>query len=1445
MKFSLLRSLVFLIFFLCAPRVVNAAFEHAEARHTHPIGLTPDGTRLLAVDSVNARLSVFDVSGTGAPVRVADIPTGLEPVSVRARTNDEVWVVNELSDSVSVISLSQGVVLATLSAADEPADVVFAQGKAFVTCARSNSLHIFDVTTRNLVATIPLEGLYPRALTVSADGSKVYAAFLDSGNRTTILPKSAAPPQPAPSNSSLPAPPQTALIVPSDDSRVSHFTLDHDVVEIDANNHSILGYASGVGTTLFDLAFRPGSGDLWVGNTEAFNLIRFEPNLRGRFAANRLTRIAAGTGDVMAFDLNPGIDYDTLPNPAAQATALAQPTALAFSGDGNTLWIAAFASDRIAKLNAADASVQTRADLRIGADTSSAAMRGPRGLALDESGARLFVLNKLSHTVSVVSTETLAILHEIPISAVNRMPASVKAGRGYLFDARLSGNGTVSCGTCHFDADRDGLAWDLGDPGGEMMTVLGANLSVHDNTLRPRVMHPMKGPMATQTLRGMQDGAPFHWRGDRATLADFNPTFDLLMGGEEIDAEDMDDLTSYLLSIVLHPNPNRNSDRSLPSSFGGSNPVTGRDLYNNHNKSHCVVCHLLPKGTDNNIDLPQEVGSIQPLKTPPLRTVYQRLFYNPRAGGESLSGFGMLHDGTGFVLPIVHPYVLDNLNLAELKHVTAFIQCFDTGVAAAVGMSTTVNVTNRDSSVVETSITLLENRAAANPADCDVIVRGKVGGQEKLYQLNPGPKTYRGEKATDGTLTRAALLAQLNGNDSVTFLATLPGAGARLSVDEDEDDFLNGDDPNPGLKDGLPEITQEPDDRAAPPGANISLAVQAEGLGLTYQWYQGTALIPNATEATLSFTGVTISDAGNYSVKVQNVSGFVMSRVIKLEVYPAPEITVDPVSLNVKEDLNATFSVTATGTGLTYQWWRGVTAVGGATGRTLTLNGVSAADVGEYYVVVSNGAGSATSQAVTLNVQLKPVMNPLDLSHAIIGQDYTDTISASHNPTRFTITGLPTGLKYDAATGAISGRPTVSKSYLVKASASNEAGSGLQVTQELIVEPFPAHLIGSFDGVLPRHPDRNDNLGGRLKLTVAKTGAYSGKLTSGAVSYSFRGALNVLPDVSPEAQLFVKRKGKSDLKITFALGRDTRTLTGTLEEDGIILPLTARLPDAQLTRFTGNYTLALKLKAEDTENKPHIPQGYGHGAFKVSTKGAAAGVIYLADGTKMTFATPVSEGGYLPFHALLYSKTGSAQGLLKIGADAAHRLADGSEVSWFKKTQVRFSRLYPETFGPLSLDVIGGPYTIPAATGIAMNLVAGAGNARLVFTQGGASDPTTRLNLESLEIKPGSPAKLGLPVTNPGLIKLTVTPGKGTSFSAGSTGLFKGSFTLSDTDTSITPNKVLKRTATFSGTIVDDGTTVKGYGFFILAQMPTAEPKTTGKISPQLSGSVLLEASRP
>src|SRR5882762_5829571 len=120
-------------------------FVHFESGHVHPLAMTPDGTRLLAVETPDSRVGVFDLTGA-APVRIADIPVGLEPVSVAVKGNGEAWVVNQLSDDVSIINLSTLHVRATLKVGDEPSDVVFAGTplRAWVSVSQEDAIKLYD-----------------------------------------------------------------------------------------------------------------------------------------------------------------------------------------------------------------------------------------------------------------------------------------------------------------------------------------------------------------------------------------------------------------------------------------------------------------------------------------------------------------------------------------------------------------------------------------------------------------------------------------------------------------------------------------------------------------------------------------------------------------------------------------------------------------------------------------------------------------------------------------------------------------------------------------------------------------------------------------------------------------------------------------------------------------------------------------------------------------------------------------------------------------------------------------------------------------------------------------------------------------------------------------------------------------------------------------------------
>lgn len=774
-----------------------SSYVNFEGSQTNPLRISSDGSRLFAVNTADARLSVFDLSIPADPQLIAEIAVGLEPVSVFPRSNDEAWVVNQVSDSISVVSVSRGIVTDTIYVKDEPADLVFVANKAFVTASRSNQVRVFDATTHQLLKSISLFGENPRALAISPDSSKVYAAFALSGNRTTIIPADNSPAAQPPTNPNLPPAPHEGLIVDANDPQwnpgfIKYSMPDNDVVEIDAQSLSVIRYFSGVGTINLGLAVRPTTGDLYVGNTQARNLTQFEPNLRGHFADNRITRILMPGGATTAFDLNPSIDYAVLPNSQAKAVALAQPTAMLFEPTGNFLYVAAFGTDRVARMDV-NGTVLSR--IEIGPSAAAAVnprtKRGPRGLALSASGQQLYVSNRISNTISVVDTASNSVVKELAVGSFDPTPTVIKTGRGFLYDAKLSGNGTASCATCHIDSDMDLLAWDLGNPGGSMQSVASPAGTFQ--------MHPMKGPMTTQSLRGLKGLEPLHWRGDRASFLDFNSAFDSLMGGTTLSSADMVAYNEFINTLQFQPNPNQNLDRTLPSTIAGGNPSAGRNTFLNEafaSNITCNTCHTANPGPGTNrVILPGALlDEQQDFKVPQLRNIYQKLNFNNTAGGASIGGYGILHDGSVSSLfsflsnPLFQRFSTDTVRKTNLG---AFLLCFDTGMAPAVGYARTITGSNVNNTAVSSEWAMLEGQAAAG--NIDLIVKGTVNGQRMGLVYRAGTNDYQSDRTGVGVKTKAQLRSSLAGGDVMTVMGVPRGSGVRMGIDRNLDGILDGD----------------------------------------------------------------------------------------------------------------------------------------------------------------------------------------------------------------------------------------------------------------------------------------------------------------------------------------------------------------------------------------------------------------------------------------------------------------------------------------------------------------------------------------------------------------------------------------------------------------------------------------------------------------------------
>jgi len=124
----------------------------------------------------------------------------------------------------------------------------------------------------------------------------------------------------------------------------------------------------------------------------------------------------------------------------------------------------------------------------------------------------------------------------------------------------------------------------------------------------------------------------------------------------------------------------------------------------------------------------------------------------------------------------------------------------------------------------------------------------------------------------------------------------------------------------------------------------------------------------------------------------------------------APSITTQPAAATVTAGASASFSVTASGSSLTYQWYKDSAAISGATSATYTISSTSSTDAGTYYVVVSNSAGSVTSSSATLTV------NTATAADCSTGT-YTENVVCSVDAFKATLTASQlSGVQYSEST---------------------------------------------------------------------------------------------------------------------------------------------------------------------------------------------------------------------------------------------------------------------------------------------------------------------------------------------------------------------------------------------------------------------------------------------
>jgi hypothetical protein len=197
--------------------------------------------------------------------------------------------------------------------------------------------------------------------------------------------------------------------------------------------------------------------------------------------------------------------------------SLATPTGMAVTADGSKLYVAAFGSSSLGVFGTG----ALENDTFVPDASSHIALSGggPSGLVLDEARDRAYVFTRFDNAVSVVQLSTATEVGHLGVHTPES--AAILNGRRFLYDARL---------TSRQQRGRRARLSRLQRPRQPRLgpqqprRVVAPNPAPQIAAPGPRVP-PLKGPMTTQSLRGLANDESMHWRGDRTAGGD-PPAFD-------------------------------------------------------------------------------------------------------------------------------------------------------------------------------------------------------------------------------------------------------------------------------------------------------------------------------------------------------------------------------------------------------------------------------------------------------------------------------------------------------------------------------------------------------------------------------------------------------------------------------------------------------------------------------------------------------------------------------------------------------------------------------------------------------------------------------------------------------------------------------------------------------------------------------------------------------
>jgi len=728
-----------------------------------PMAVDAERRLLFAVNTHNNTLLEFDADGLQRTIQVPWGPVSVATWSPRSNPSAGLLlVVCRGSYTLACVERISGQIVRLIDLPAEPADILVHPGNnhVFVSCPGDRSVVELAMDSGQIVRRYDIPAMQPTFLAL--DGDDLLVAPMLSGNNSTF---------------------RNGTLIDLADPQVAIRGLDdYDLFRISPGG-TPQPVARGVGTLLFGLGKNPVTGTLWQLGTEAKNKDpkrRGEPALRGDFVSNRLSLIDPLAGvavipsqilDLDDSDPNlPGVQFDA-------SRTVGQPFGLAFDGQGQG-YVTGQLSQNVTQLSAAGIFLR---EWNVGSI--------PRAILVGPAAEHALVYCWGDNTIERYDLRKASPVREGVLDlGFDPTPDLERAGRKLFFDGSFSEHGNASCASCHVETGTDMLVWDLSD------------LPFDD-----------KGPFVTQTMKGIGDHFPMHWRGERRDLSDFNGAFAALLGGTPLDRTpggEFDQFEAYIKSLQEPANPFMHPDRVLDAGLdpAGGNAIIGQDIFfdDTPTLTNCNNCHSMPTGTNSepqmsvsdplgierrsHVRVPAAVG-LWRKEQPTLETVQ---LTNGGQVRRSTNGVGLTAVGTSpNTLEFLRQFF--QLTPQEELDLAAFMRQADSGLAPAVHRSWLLNQGTVAQVRDDLEHYLLGQAAAGN---VDIALFGSLdlgGGFHALrWSWDVSAAHFVAESSAIPARTMDEFLLDAEeGRANVVVLGLPIGVGQRFSVDFDSDGLFN------------------------------------------------------------------------------------------------------------------------------------------------------------------------------------------------------------------------------------------------------------------------------------------------------------------------------------------------------------------------------------------------------------------------------------------------------------------------------------------------------------------------------------------------------------------------------------------------------------------------------------------------------------------------------